>query len=231
VRWKGRWLAYTANPGTANEIDLYDMRARWWCPQAGVFVQIDNFAYDNPRATLWGWWSQNPVRWSDPSGHYIGQKFTSPEEAGVDAVHDADAQSVLTDTEFGGWIIQNPDGTFSATLSNLPTKDGSRSVNFGPPPTVPMPSAAGRWHTHAACKASADNGEDFSLDDMTIGMGDLENRDQLFPSYLGTPSGAVLYYDPPPDYTPAMPSSESLEPGNGPTCNPAFCGIDPSVHP
>jgi RHS repeat-associated protein len=69
VRWKGRWLAYSANMGTANQVELYDMRARWWSPQLGVFVSVDQFAYHDPNSTLWGWGGQSPLRWNDPSGN------------------------------------------------------------------------------------------------------------------------------------------------------------------
>ncbi len=41
VRWKGRWLEYSTGG-----IDFYDMRARWWVPQLGVFVTHDSFGAD-----------------------------------------------------------------------------------------------------------------------------------------------------------------------------------------
>ena len=55
VRWKGRWLAYSGNG-----VELYDMRARWWCPQLGIFVTVDGFGYHSKSTTLWGWPAQNP---------------------------------------------------------------------------------------------------------------------------------------------------------------------------
>jgi len=45
------------------------MRARWWCPQLGVFTQPDDFRYQDPTTTLWGWGNQNPVRYADKTGH------------------------------------------------------------------------------------------------------------------------------------------------------------------
>jgi hypothetical protein len=45
------------------------MRGRWWCPQLGVFVQVDGFEFSSAHTTLWGWPGQNPLRWADPSGH------------------------------------------------------------------------------------------------------------------------------------------------------------------
>jgi RHS repeat-associated protein len=68
VRWKGRWLMYSTGSG-AGLVELYDMRARWWWPQGGVFVSVDYFGYHDDRSTLWGWPGQNPLAWSDPTGH------------------------------------------------------------------------------------------------------------------------------------------------------------------
>jgi YD repeat-containing protein len=68
VRWKGRWLMYSTGSG-ASLIELYDMRARWWWPQGGVFVSVDGFGYASLRTTLWGWPGQNPFFYSDPTGH------------------------------------------------------------------------------------------------------------------------------------------------------------------
>ncbi len=118
VRWKGRWLEYSAGG-----IDFYDMRARWWVPQLGLFVTSDSFGeglgnltgigidpsealrspgiggssaslepilwlgrlpssgsqiggpalgafpYFDAKTTLWGWPEQNPIRFSDTTGH------------------------------------------------------------------------------------------------------------------------------------------------------------------
>ena len=50
-------------------LGVYDMRARWWSPRLGAFLQADKFAYVDANSTLWGWGNQNPTRWSDPSGN------------------------------------------------------------------------------------------------------------------------------------------------------------------
>jgi len=62
LRWKGRWASPIAG-GT------YDVRARQWAPDAGVFLAVDEYRFHDARSTLWGWPRMNPVRWSDPSGH------------------------------------------------------------------------------------------------------------------------------------------------------------------
>lgn len=63
-RWKGRWWSDFGGPdGT------YDMRARVWSPELGIFLSADAFAYHDARGTLWSWPNQNPVNLSDPSGN------------------------------------------------------------------------------------------------------------------------------------------------------------------
>ena len=60
LRWKARqWSDFG---------QLYDVRARWWSPQLGVFTAIDRFAHHDGRSTLWGWAHQGPTRWRDTTG-------------------------------------------------------------------------------------------------------------------------------------------------------------------
>jgi RHS repeat-associated protein len=64
LRWKGRPFVNVAG-------GLYDMRARFWNPQMGAFLNIDAYAYHDASSTLWGWGNQNPIRYGDPSGRVI----------------------------------------------------------------------------------------------------------------------------------------------------------------
>lgn len=61
LRWKGRWWSPVAG-GT------YDVRARQWSPELGVFLSVDEFDFHEDKTTLWGWPNQNPTRFSDPQG-------------------------------------------------------------------------------------------------------------------------------------------------------------------
>ncbi|NOU34239.1 MAG: hypothetical protein HOO96_40625 [Polyangiaceae bacterium] len=64
LRWKGRWWSDFGGPdGT------YDMRARVWAPEIGIFLSADDFGFHDARGTLWSWPNQNPVNLSDPSGN------------------------------------------------------------------------------------------------------------------------------------------------------------------
>jgi RHS repeat-associated protein len=67
LRWKGRWFSPIAG-GT------YDVRARQWSPELGIFLVIDEFEYHDRKSTLWGWSNQNPLRFRDPSGRDGGDQ-------------------------------------------------------------------------------------------------------------------------------------------------------------
>jgi RHS repeat-associated protein len=61
LRWKARWFSPVAG-GT------YDVRARQWSPELGVFLSVDEYGWHDDRTTLWGWPWMNPPRFRDPSG-------------------------------------------------------------------------------------------------------------------------------------------------------------------
>jgi RHS repeat-associated protein len=61
LRWKGRWFSQVAG-GT------YDVRARQWSPELGVFLSVDEFRHLSRSNPLWGWPGQNPIRYRDPTG-------------------------------------------------------------------------------------------------------------------------------------------------------------------
>jgi len=64
LRWKSRWYSPVAG-GT------YDVRARQWSPELGIFLSVDEFEYHSPKTTLWGWPNQNPVKYRDPQGRGV----------------------------------------------------------------------------------------------------------------------------------------------------------------
>jgi RHS repeat-associated protein len=79
LRWKGRWFSSVAG-------GIYDVRARQWAPELGVFLAVDEFHYHRPHVTLWGWPNQNPARFTDPNGHGIkryGECIERLRKAGV----------------------------------------------------------------------------------------------------------------------------------------------------
>ena len=61
LRWKGRWASAVAG-------GIYDVRARQWAPELGVFLSIDEYEFHDMKSTLWGWPRQNPMAFADPQG-------------------------------------------------------------------------------------------------------------------------------------------------------------------
>ena len=59
LRSKGRWHSNIAG-------GVYDVRARQWAPEIGVFASIDEYTFHDERGTLWAWPGQNPPRFGDP---------------------------------------------------------------------------------------------------------------------------------------------------------------------
>jgi RHS repeat-associated protein len=75
LRWKGRWFSPVAG-GT------YDVRARQWSPELGVFLSVDEFAWFSETTTLWGWPRMNPVRFDDIFGRGGGSPGPAPAPGG-----------------------------------------------------------------------------------------------------------------------------------------------------
>ena len=46
----------------------YDVRARQWSPELGIFLTIDEYEFHDGNSTLWGWPNQNPIKLADPTG-------------------------------------------------------------------------------------------------------------------------------------------------------------------
>lgn len=127
-------------------------------------------------SNLYGYVLNDPVNLIDPSGLRPGDQFPTVGEASGDALNYINPVSIRQNTEYGGYITRNPNGTYSATN---PLRGGPADVNIGPVP----PGAAGNYHTHGAYDPRYDN-ERFSPADI---IGDVLSG---LPGYLGTPGGS-----------------------------------------
>lgn len=85
--------------------------------------------------------------------------------------------SITKNLEYGGHVVRNPDGSYSATG---PIQGGPAGVNIGAPPAGGVAS----YHTHGAYDRRYDN-ENFSPADV------LYNAFNGIPGYLGTPAGSI----------------------------------------
>lgn len=125
LRWKGRWFSPVAG-GT------YDVRARQWSPELGIFLTIDEYEYFSNRTTLWGWPGMNPSQHSDPRGRGDCE----------DACHERRTAKVYND------CLKRPTGNQQyKCIQEADTEEtqckrecGGAPPDAGPPPPPPPPS-------------------------------------------------------------------------------------------
>lgn len=118
------------------------------------------------------------MNWVDPSGLKPGDQFPSMGEAAGDVLNYINPTSISQNREYGGYIVKNPNGSYSATN---PLRGGPAGVNVGPVPT----GGSASYHTHGGYDPRYDN-ENFSPVDI---WGDAMSG---IPGFLGTPGGAFI---------------------------------------
>ncbi|MGD0941559.1 MAG: DUF4329 domain-containing protein [Terracidiphilus sp.] len=133
------------------------------------------------------------VKGAAPTTIAPGPKYATADQAGKTAVNNINPTSIKQDKEYAGRVYQNADGSYGTTSPNKGDQASSR------PGEVPDGTAnAGMYHTHGGPDPQYDN-EHFSDIHNADGTrsGDIPfAQSEGVPSYLGTPSGQVLKYDP-----------------------------------
>jgi len=108
-------------------------------------------------------------------------KYGTVDEAGKAAINRINPQSQTANLEYGGWVIENSDGTFSSTA---PKQGRVASVDLGQKPA----NARAAYHTHGG-------------DDPNYVSEKLSPEDKGFAvhnnvlMYMGTPSNRIVRYD------------------------------------
>lgn len=123
-------------------------------------------------------------------------KFATAEEAAVAAMKEANPTSVNQNLEYGGWVKQNADGTYSYDPPVQGTADGLTTMPAKGPSDVVW------YHTHAAYDPNYDN-ENFSGATGDKGYSKANNAI----GYVATPSGAIKKYDPATDTVTTLPDT------------------------
>lgn len=205
------------------ETGIYEYRARYYDPTAGRFLSGDPLRFSGGDVNFYAYVRNNPINLIDPFGLKPGDKYPSARCAGWNAENDYNPKSrhkthaFPLGREYGGFVYQNGDGTYSYTD---PTADNNAGVgtadsipNFWNITIPPGTHRAGWYHTHGAFDPGMngpgnpapgqpgynwhnDGNEVFSHDDMTISETDLHG----LPGYLGTPQGTVEEYMPIPGH-------------------------------
>jgi RHS repeat-associated protein len=181
------------------ESNSSDYRARYYHPALQRFISEDPSGFNGGDANLYAYVRNDPIDLIDPFGLRPGDKYPNAKCAGYNAVKDYNQTSIDQNKEYGGFIYENPDGTFSYTDPSVNGNAGigdDRSIpRFWQIP-IPAGTQYGGWyHTHAAGVGEPNN--DFSPQDMDIS--DLPGKLQGLPAILGTPKPEIRMYLPSPD--------------------------------
>ncbi|MFS4458811.1 NTF2 fold immunity protein [Bdellovibrio sp. HCB2-146] len=107
---------------------------------------------------MFGYVTQNPVNFVDPSGLDPGDQFHSAGEAAGDAINFSNPTSIKQNLEYGGYIVRNSNGTYSATY---PIGGSTSGLNLPKPPK----GTVADYHTHGASQIGYDS-ESFSKEDI-----------------------------------------------------------------
>jgi len=174
---------------------LYYYRARYYSPTLQRFLGEDPLGFYAGNFNLYNYVFNNPLKFNDPYGLLPGDPYPTQDAAGTDAINDINPASIKEGKEYGGWVYQNSDGTYSYTAPVPGTKDGLIL-----PPRPPGKKTTGDYHTHGANDPGYKN-EDFSNRDKS------GNDATGTTGYLGTPSGKIK------KYTPGGPPTDITAPG------------------
>lgn len=137
---------------------------------------------------------ENPVSLVDVFGLVPGQPFGSIPAAAVDALNWVYQTYPNANTEYAGTIYQGSDGMYYASKPN-PGSESEVQPSYGP---GGISAVDAYYHTHGQCLKNFDN------DHFSAGYprSDLQQADWHLPvgvpSFLETPGGIILQYDPDP---------------------------------
>ncbi|MCW5933156.1 MAG: hypothetical protein KIT45_02510 [Fimbriimonadia bacterium] len=116
--WNGLYShRYEVNIGGILQVGV-----RWYDPVVGRFLQQDP-AFSVP---VYSYCWNDPVNLVDYFGFKPGDKYKSADAAAKAALRDIGKELKMMEVEFGGWIYENSDGTFSYTK---PVKGTEFEVN------------------------------------------------------------------------------------------------------
>lgn len=183
-----------------NATGLYYYRARYYNSQLQRFISEDPIGFEGSGPNPYAYVFNGPTNLIDPFGLRPGDKYSRIDCAGWNSVSDILPLTRFNKIEFGGFIYQNPDGTYSYTVptTGLPTTIPDFQTR------TPIPSGtskAGWYHAHPPGLGPDYDANRFSLGDKILsehlnGMDEIPGT--IGPGYLGTPDGVIKVYVPDP---------------------------------
>ena len=125
---------------------------------------------------------QDPINYLDPTGLKKKKCYSNEKIAGAQAINEINYKSIKDKHEWGGFIIGNPDGTYSITE---PVRLGETGGEMQKPT-----DAVASYHTHGNYKEGVKN-EEFSGRDQISSILIVKGN-----GYLGTPKGVIKMFNP-----------------------------------
>jgi RHS repeat-associated protein len=189
---------------TAREFDsetfLYYYRARYYDSTTGRFVTEDPNGFAGGDVNFYSYVGNSVTKLVDSLGLKPGDKYKSIDCAALNALGDIFPQTKKDGNEHGGFIYQNPDGTFSYTDPTTGTPTSIPAPKFF---TIPIPvgaTPAGWYHTHPYVPGY--NGQVFSDGDKWTSehLNNSNSHPIVGPGYLGTPTNSMKKYVPAPGH-------------------------------
>jgi RHS repeat-associated protein len=178
------------------ETSLYYYRARYYDPQTGRFFSEDPSMFAGGDVNFYGYAGQRPTNLIDPAGLKPGDKYKSLDCAGRDAVNDILPMTKKDGLEHGGFIYQNPDGSYSYTSPIEGTPTALPANKFFNIPVPAGTSRSGWYHTHPYIPGY--NSQIFSDGDAWTSehLNNSNTHPISGPGILGTPTNVIKKYTP-----------------------------------
>jgi RHS repeat-associated protein len=190
--WKGPFGYSGAAGYQEDETGLQLLGHRYYDPSTGRFLTRD------PIKDGRNWYSycdNNPLNCTDADGLKPGDKYKTRDEAAIAALEDAWSKQGNKNEEWGGWLYQNSDGSWSYTD---PVSQGNPEfVNPGDKPKGKNGYAG--YHTHANYDPKMNNKDlNWDSNELPSDRDMLDSDIDQTPEYIGTANGDIILYIPMP---------------------------------
>jgi RHS repeat-associated protein len=160
---------------------MYNYGYRDYKPEVARFTTVDPIRDGN---NWFAYVNNDPVNWVDLWGLEAGEIFPTMDAAAIDFGKEWNGISIDEGVEYGSTIYRSGEGY---TYAEPRTDNNPHEVNFALPPGGADEATAG-LHTHGNYLNDTDNYfSEYDID---------KAKEYGKPSYISTPNGSLIVYDP-----------------------------------